>query len=124
MLPETREERRTRLAWMLDKGLLGDTPQESRRNFLDMAQFPNMARAVRVGGVDAVTAGQENGELLRGQPVPVLPWYDHAVHIAEAFARDEDARIPEARPGGAIRLPAARPNTRAVAAADDAGPRS
>lgn len=83
MLPETREERRTRLAWMLDKGLLGDTPQESRRNFLDMAQFPNMARAVRVGGVDAVTAGQENGELLRGQPVPVLPWYDHAVHIAE-----------------------------------------
>lgn len=83
MLPETREERRTRLSWMLDKGLLGDTPQEARRNFLEMAQFPNLARASRVGGIDAVTAAQENGALLRGEGAAVKPWYGHAIHIQE-----------------------------------------
>jgi hypothetical protein len=91
MLPETREERRKRLDALLDKGMLGDTRQESRRNYLEMAQFPNLSRAVKVGGVDAVTAGQENGALLRGEPVEVMPWYDHKVHI------DEHLRIMKTR---------------------------
>lgn len=93
MLPETREERRARLDWMLQNQLLGDTPQDQRRNYLELVNFPNMSRAVRVGSVDAVTAGQENGALLRGESVPVLPWYDHGVHITEHLRFMKDRRF-------------------------------
>lgn len=93
MLPETREERRSRLDWMLSNQLLGDTPQEARRNYLELAQFPSLSRAVQVGGIDTVTAGQENGALLRGEPVPVPPWYDHQAHIAEHLRFMKDRKF-------------------------------
>lgn len=98
MLPETREERRARLDWMLDHQLLGDTPQDQRRNYLDLVNFPHMSRAVKAGSIDAVTAGQENGALARGEPVPVPPWYDHAVHIAEHLRFMKDRRFLQLDP--------------------------
>jgi hypothetical protein len=98
MLPETREERRARLDWMLDHNLLGPTPEEQRRNYLELANFPNLSRVARMGSVDAVTANQENGALVRGDAVPVEPWYDHAIHVREHIAFMKDRRFLKVDP--------------------------
>ncbi len=85
MLPEGRGERQQRVFMMYQVGLLGDPlDPATRRTFFDLSKFPQMSRTHRPGGVDRVTAEQENGRLVRGAPaaeIPVLEWYDHEVHV-------------------------------------------
>lgn len=87
MLPEGRGERQAQ-AYQLWKDGAFITPDDpfGTRKFMEMARFPHLARTSRPGGVDAVTAGQENGKLIQGVPfqeIPVLQWYDHLVHLTE-----------------------------------------
>lgn len=51
-----------------------------------------------MGSVDAVTANQENGALVRGDAVPVEPWYDHAIHVREHIAFMKDRRFLQVDP--------------------------
>jgi hypothetical protein len=82
MMPESRGERQSRLWTLWEKGALGDpNDPEVRQRFLEMSRFPHLSRVARFGTVDAQTADQENGALLTGEPVPVLPFYDHAEHL-------------------------------------------
>lgn len=83
MLPEGRGERQQRAFSLYMNGVFGPpgTPQ-AIEVFLELFRFPNYARMARPGGVDRVTAEQENGKLLTGQlDQPVLQWYDHQVHL-------------------------------------------
>ncbi len=85
MLPESRGERQAKVFRLYADGLLGPpgTP-EAQKKFFELARFPHMGRAYQPGGIHKVTAEQENGRLVQGTPaeqVPVLPWYDHAVHL-------------------------------------------
>ena len=82
MMPESRGERQSRFYQLWKEGALGDPADpEVRTRFLEMSRFPHLSRASRFGSVDAQTADQENGALLVGEPVPVLPFYDHAEHL-------------------------------------------
>lgn len=82
MLPESRGERQSRMYTLWKDGALGDPADpEVRARFLEQSRFPHLSRVARFGSVDAVTADQENGALILGQPVPVLPFYDHAEHL-------------------------------------------
>jgi hypothetical protein len=95
MLPEGRGERQARVLQFYQLGLYGPpgTPEAVGR-FFDLGNYPNMNRAMRPGGVDFTTAEQENGEFVAGQTLspPVLPWYDHAVHITvhEKFMKSRE----------------------------------
>lgn len=96
MLPEGRGERQQRIRQMWQEGVWGDprTP-EARMMYLELARFPHLDRANRPGGVDRVTADQENGRLVQGVPaaeVPVLEWYDHQVHL---FVHERFMKGPE-----------------------------
>ncbi len=84
MLPEGRGERQQRAYVMYKDGLFGDpASNEAKEIFLEQSRFPNYSRLSRPGGVDRATAEQENGKILTGQfQQPVLPWYDHAIHLA------------------------------------------
>ncbi|WP_291165352.1 hypothetical protein [Gemmatimonas sp. UBA7669] len=82
MMPESRGERQARLYTLYKDAVLGDPADPTvRQRFLEMSRFPHLSRVARFGTVDAQTADQENGALLTGQPVPVLPFYDHAEHL-------------------------------------------
>lgn len=82
MMPESRGERQSRIYTLWKEGALGDPADpEVRQRFLEMSRFPHLSRVARFGTVDAQTADQENGALLVGEPVPVLPFYDHAEHL-------------------------------------------
>lgn len=83
MLPEDRGERQSRAYMMYKDGIFGDpASNDAREIFLEQARFPNYSRLTRPGGVDRVTASQENGKILSGQLAqPVLQWYDHMVHL-------------------------------------------
>lgn len=86
MLPEGRGERQAKVFRLYADGLLGPpgTP-EAQKRFFELARFPHMGRAYQPGGIHKVTAEQENGKLAQGaaaETVPVLPWYDHMVHLA------------------------------------------
>lgn len=82
MLPESRGERQSRLYTLWKDAALGDPMDpDVRQRFLEMSRFPHLSRVARFGTVDAQTADQENGALLVGEPVPVLPFYDHAEHL-------------------------------------------
>lgn len=96
MLPEGRGERQQRIRQMWQEGVWGP-PQspEARMMYLELARFPHLDRANRPGGVDRVTAEQENGRLVQGVPaaeVPVLEWYDHQVHL---FVHERFMKGPE-----------------------------
>ena len=87
MLPEGRGERQQRAFALWQAGAFGpkDGP-EAIRHYLEIARFPHMDRAMRPGGVDRITARQENARLLQGTPsdqILVLEWYDDVVHIQE-----------------------------------------
>lgn len=83
MLPEGRGERQERVHRLWFEGAFGDPmSDEARERFLEQARFPNYTRMHRPGGIDRVTAEQENGKILSGiLDQPVLPWYDHAIHL-------------------------------------------
>lgn len=82
MLPEGRGERQQRVYRMWLDGAFGPPMDpKARKIYLELARFPHLGRAARPGGVDRTTAERENGKLLMGEPVPVLPWYDHDVHL-------------------------------------------
>lgn len=86
MLPEGRGERRERVERMYDKGMFGPPGSpEAIAQYMERSRFPHDSRTLVPAHVDWKTAEQENGELVLGvdpRTLPVLPWYDHAVHIA------------------------------------------
>lgn len=87
MLPEGRGERQAQTYQLWKDGAF-NSPDDPMgvRTFMERMRFPHMARNQRPGGVDRTTAEQENGKLAQGVPameIPVLPWYDHLVHLAE-----------------------------------------
>lgn len=86
MMPEGRGERRQRVEMMYDKGMFGPPGSpEAIAQYMERSRFPHDSRTLVPAHVDWQTAEQENGELVLGAPpqaIPVLPWYDHAVHIA------------------------------------------
>ena len=85
MLPESRGERQSRAWQFWQSGVWGDPlSPEARQQFLENARFPHMSRLARPGGADRTTAQQNVGRLLQNTPaaeIPILPWYDHTVHI-------------------------------------------
>lgn len=83
MLPEGRGERQERVHKLWFEGAYGDPlSPEARESFAEQARFPNYNRMMRQGGIDRVTAEQENGKILTGMyQQPVLQWYDHAIHL-------------------------------------------
>jgi hypothetical protein len=96
MLPEGRGERQNRIQRMYETGLFGIPGEPAAINrFYDLARFPHMTRAHRPGGIDAVTAEQENGRLVRGEPatsVAILEWYNHEIHLV---THEEFMKSPE-----------------------------
>ena len=96
MLPESRSERIGRVNQMYQLGAFGP-PGDPRAvaKWLEMARFPHLARTAWPGGVHVVTARQENGKLVRGEPaqsIPVFQWYDHNVHM---MVHEEFMAAPE-----------------------------
>jgi hypothetical protein len=96
MLPEGRGERQAKVARLYQDGLLGlPGSPEAQKRFFELSRFPHMGRSYQPGGIHKVTAEQENGRLAQGTPadqVPVLPWYDHAVHL---MVHEEFMSAPE-----------------------------
>ena len=96
MLPEGRGERQQRITSLYSNGLFGipGSPEAIRR-FFDLSSFPHIDRAQKFGGIDRVTADQENGQILQGMDVreiPVFEWYDDAIHI---LIHEEFMKSPE-----------------------------
>lgn len=85
MLPEGRGEKQAQVFAMYMNGLFGPPGSpEAVNRFYELAHFPHMSRLARPGGIDRVTAEQENGQLVQGadpRTIPVYEWYDHAVHL-------------------------------------------
>lgn len=96
MMPESRSERQARVTAMWKEGAFGDPlSPPALRKYFELARFPHMGRTAGPGGIDAVTAQQENGKLVRGTPaamIPVLEWYDHEVHL---YLHYEFMKAPE-----------------------------
>jgi len=93
MLPEGRGERARVIERMYDKGMFGPpgTPV-ALKQYAELAHFPHLSRALKIGGIDRTTAEQENGQLMQGvdpRTIPVYEWYDHDVHlmILESFMK-------------------------------------
>ncbi len=96
MLPEGRGERQSRITSLYANGLFGEpgTP-ESIKTFFDLSSFPHLDRTRRQGGIDQVTAEQENGRLLRGEDprsVPLFDWYHDGIHLQ---VHEEFMKSPE-----------------------------
>jgi hypothetical protein len=102
MVPEGRGERQKQAIMMYQLGAWGPpgTPPAVAK-LLDVCRFPHMNRLARPGGIDRITAEQENGKLLQGQPaltIPVFPFYDSMTHLMvhrEYMASPEFLRQPE-----------------------------
>ncbi len=85
MLPEGRGERQGRVYRMYLDGMFGPpgTPQ-SLDVFFDLANFPHMGRAGKVGGVDRTMAEHILGALVQGVPAEAIPyfdWYNDDIHL-------------------------------------------
>jgi len=96
MLPEGRGERQKNITALYANGLFGipGTPDAIKR-FFALSSFPHIDRARKFGGVDRITADQENGKLLQGtdpREVPVLEWYDDGIHLMQ---HEEYMKSPE-----------------------------
>jgi hypothetical protein len=102
MVPEGAGARADRIDKLYAASAFGlpGTPQALERYF-EMARFPNMGRAGKVGGIDRTTAERENAALIQGAPaaaIPLFPWYDDLVHlmILESFMKaPEYLQVPE-----------------------------
>jgi hypothetical protein len=85
MLPEGRGERQQRVYKLYLDGIFGPPGSpEAVSAFLERARFPHLGRDARPGGIHRITAEQENGRLVRGEPassIPILDVYDHLVHL-------------------------------------------
>lgn len=84
MLPEGRGERAARIYKMWMDGAFGDPFGEGRKRLHELLRFPHMGRAANPGGIDSITADQENGRLLQGEDaatIPTFEWYDDIVHL-------------------------------------------
>lgn len=84
MRPESQGEKQARLYSWFQGSVFGDPINDpaARAQFLELANFPDMNRASRPGGVDAVTAQQNLGKLVRGASsaeIPLYPWYNLGV---------------------------------------------
>ncbi len=96
MLPEGRGERQRNITLLYSQGLFGmpGTPDAIKR-FFELSSFPHIDRAKKFGGIDRITADQENGQLLQGadpRQVPVLEWYDDGIHLMQ---HEEFMKSPE-----------------------------
>jgi len=96
MLPEGRGERQKNIATLYVQGLFGmpGTPDAIKR-FFELSSFPHIDRAKKFGGIDRITADQENGQLLQGadpREVAVLEWYDDGIHLMQ---HEEFMKSPE-----------------------------
>ncbi len=97
MLPEGRGERSRQVMTLYNLGALGGPPgsPEANNKLYEVAHFPHLSRALKPGGVDRVTAEQENGQLVQGEDpmsIPVFEWYAHDVHlmIHESFMKSPE----------------------------------
>lgn len=86
MLPEGRGERQSRIAWMYQQGLFGMPGDPNAiSQYMQLARFPNLNRAMRPGGVNRVMAEQNMAKLVQGVPadqIPVFEWYNFDIHLA------------------------------------------
>lgn len=85
-LPEGRSERVQRAQILFQMGVWGQPGVDPKASeaFLAMARFPHLGRSSMLGGVDQVTASQENGQLALGAPAQMIEtyeWMDHNVHM-------------------------------------------
>jgi len=102
MLPEGRGEKQKQVLAQYNLGLLDGPPgtPEAIKKFYELAHFPHMSRTSKPGGIDRVTAEQENGRLVQGEPpesVNCFEWYNHEVHLGvhENFMKSpEFLRVP------------------------------
>lgn len=96
MLPEGRGERQKNITALYANGLFGlPGSPEARRQFFALSSFPHIDRARKFGGIDRITADQENGKLLQGtdpREIPVLEVYDDAIHLMQ---HEEYMKSPE-----------------------------
>jgi hypothetical protein len=94
MLPEGRGERQQRAYQLWKEGAFGEPNSPQALDiFFEQSRFPNYSKLSRPGGIDRVTAEQENGSILAGEfEQPVLEWYDHLTHIAvhERFMKSKE----------------------------------
>jgi hypothetical protein len=97
MLPESRGERQNKIMAFYNMGLLGGPPgsPQANKKFAEIGNYPHLNSALKPGGVDRVTAEQENGQLVQGvdpRQLPVFEWYDHDVHlyIHESFMKSPE----------------------------------
>jgi hypothetical protein len=102
MMPEGRGEREKKAIAAYQMGMFGAPGSPPAIMALgEMWRFPHLGRTGRPGGVDRVTAEQENGKLLLGAPalsLPVFEWYDSMVHLMvhESFMKSpEFLKLPE-----------------------------
>ncbi len=100
MLPESQGERRKRVKELYLLGAFGPPGSpEAVRRFLEFSRFPHLSRTVRPGGIDRITAEQQLGSMLQGQPaneVPLYPWYNamaHAEVLREYMASPDFPKI-------------------------------
>jgi hypothetical protein len=103
MLPEGRGERQQRVYAMWRDGAFGQ-PQSpvALKMFYELMRFPHLSRTAKPGGVDRVTADQENARLLMGEPAQAIgldpmttmpfEWYDDLVHmeVHETFMKSPE----------------------------------
>ena len=96
MVPEGQGQRMARVDRLFAAGAFGN-PQDPRvrETYFDLARFPNMGRAGKVGGIDRTTAERENAALIQGAPgpeIPLFPWYDDLVHLMvhESFMKSPE----------------------------------
>lgn len=85
MLPEGRGERQSRVYRMYLDGMFGmpGTPP-ALDAFFELANFPHLGRAGKVGGVDRTMAEHILGALVQGVPaeqIPYFEWYNDDVHL-------------------------------------------
>jgi hypothetical protein len=84
--PEGSGERQARAEKLYQLGVWGPagTPGAARA-FMQMSRFTHLGRfASAVGGIDEVTANQENGQMVLGvqaQEIETYEFYDHLIHL-------------------------------------------
>ncbi len=104
MLPEGRGERSAQIYKMYMDGLLDGPPgtPQAIKKFYELSHFPHLSRATKPGGIDRVTAEQENGQLVLGDDprgIPVYEWYDHEVHLGthESYMKSPEFKKADPR---------------------------
>jgi hypothetical protein len=84
-IPESQPARQAKLERWWMQGAFGDPMTQGRQTFLEMVNFPNIARALRAeGGVDKVTCERFLTMLSQGAPaqsIPLIPQYNYQVFI-------------------------------------------